>query len=152
MAKSKETFNKKEKEKKRLKQRQDKREKMEERKANANKGKSLSDMMAYIDENGNITSTPPDPKMKKVYNLEDIQIGVPKYEPEEMDAIRQGVLSFFNTSKGFGFINDAQTGERLFVHASQMTEPINENDKVSFEVERGDRGLNAVNVKKLPKK
>lgn len=151
MAKSKETFNKKEKEKKRLKQRQEKREKMEERKANAGKTKSLDDMIAYIDENGNITSTPPDPKMRKVFNVEDIQIGVPKYEPEESDPIRQGVLSFFNTSKGFGFINDAQTGERLFVHMSQMLEPVNENDKVIFEVERGDRGLNAVNVKKAPK-
>ena len=52
MAKSKETFNKKEKEKKRLKQKQEKMEKMQERKANATKGKSLEDMMAYIDENG----------------------------------------------------------------------------------------------------
>lgn len=152
MAKSKETFNKKEKEKKRLKQRQEKKEKMQERKANAGKAKSLDDMIAYIDEDGNFTSTPPDPRMKKQINLEDIQIGVPKYVPEDVDPIRQGVLSFFNSSKGFGFINDAQTGERLFVHMSQMMEPINENDKVSFEVERGDRGLNAVNVKKLPKK
>lgn len=152
MAKSKETFNKKEKEKKRLKQRQEKKEKMEERKANAGKTKSLDDMMAYIDENGNITSTPPDPKMRKVYNLEDIQIGVPKYEPQEEDLLRQGVLSFFNTGKGFGFINDAQSGERIFVHMSQMLEPLNENDKVTYEVEKGERGWNAVNVKKLPKK
>jgi len=150
MAKSKETFNKKEKEKKRLKQRQEKREKMEERKANTGK-KTLDDMMAYIDEDGNITSTPPDPKKKRVINAEDIQIGVPKYIPEEEDPIRQGVLSFFNSSKGFGFINDAQSGERVFVHMSQMTEPINENDKVTFELERGDRGYNAVNVKKLKK-
>ena len=66
MAKSKETFNKKEKEKKRLKERQEKKERMEYRKANATKGKSLDDMMAYIDENGNISSTPPDPKKKRV--------------------------------------------------------------------------------------
>jgi hypothetical protein len=65
MAKSKETFNKKEKEKKRLKQRQEKREKKEERKANAKKGKSLEEMMAYIDEDGNISDTPPDPRQKR---------------------------------------------------------------------------------------
>ena len=65
MARSKETFNKREKEKKRLKQQQEKREKMEERKANAKKGKSLDEMLAYIDENGNLSSTPPDPKKKK---------------------------------------------------------------------------------------
>jgi cold shock CspA family protein len=152
MAKSKETFNKKEKEKKRLKQRQEKREKMEERKANAGKGKSLDDMIAYIDENGNITSTPPDPKKKKVFNAEEIQIGVPKYEPTEEDLIRQGTLSFFNDAKGFGFINDTVTGERIFVHMSQMMEPMQENDKVSFEVEKGDRGLTAINVKKQAKK
>jgi hypothetical protein len=62
MAKSGETFGKKEKEKKRAKVKQEKMEKMEERKANVKKGKSLDEMMAYIDENGNISSTPPDPK------------------------------------------------------------------------------------------
>jgi len=65
MAKSKITFNKREKEKQRQQVKQQKREKMEERKANGNKGKSLDDMMAYIDEDGNISSTPPDQKKKK---------------------------------------------------------------------------------------
>ena len=59
MAKSQETFSKKEKGKKKIKQRQEKLEKMQDRKANATKGKSLEEMMAYIDENGNISSTPP---------------------------------------------------------------------------------------------
>ena len=149
MAKSKESFNKKEKEKKRLKQRQEKREKMEERKALGSKGKSLDDMMAYIDEDGNISSTPPDPRKKKVFSAEDIQIGVPKYEEgDEADATRQGVISFFNESKGFGFIREVPSGERIFVHINQLTEAVSENDKVSFEVENGPRGLSAVNVKK----
>ena len=60
MARSTETFSKKEKEKARLKKAKDKKEKAEDRKANAGKGKSLEDMMAYIDENGNISSVPPD--------------------------------------------------------------------------------------------
>jgi len=59
MAKSKETFGKKQKEKQRLKKRQDKQQKMEERKANSKKGKSLNEMLAYVDENGNLSSTPP---------------------------------------------------------------------------------------------
>ena len=59
MAKSKETFFKKQKEKQRLKNRQDKQQKMEERKANAKKGKTLNEMLAYVDENGNLSSTPP---------------------------------------------------------------------------------------------
>ena len=59
MAKSKETFNKREKEKKRAKAKQEKAEKMRERRANATKGKSLDDMLAYLDENGNLSEQPP---------------------------------------------------------------------------------------------
>ncbi|MDB5197848.1 MAG: DNA-binding protein [Flaviaesturariibacter sp.] len=148
MAKSGQTFNKKEKEKARLKQRQEKAEKMEERKANAKKGQSLDDMMAYIDENGNITSTPPDPSKRREINVEDIEIGVPKYIAEEEELVRTGIVSFFNDAKGFGFIKDLKTGESVFVHVNQLTERIVENNKVSFEVEQGPKGLNAVNVKK----
>lgn len=151
MAKSKETFNKKDKEKKRLKQRQEKKEKMEERKANAKKGQSLDEMMAYIDENGNISSTPPDPKKRKEFKKEDMQIGVPKYEAEPIETVRQGVVAFFNEAKGFGFINDATSGERVFVHVNQLTEAISENDKVTFEVQRNDRGFSAINITKLKK-
>lgn len=149
MAKSKETFGKKEKEKKRLKQRQDKQQKMEERKANGKSGKSLEDMMAYIDENGNISATPPDPSKKKIFNQEDMQIGVPKYVPGEEDEVeRTGTVAFFNEAKGFGFINDAQTGERIFVHVNQLLERIVESDKVNFEVEMSPRGPSATKVKK----
>ena len=147
MAKSKETFGKKEKEKKRLKLQQEKREKMEERKANAKKGKSLDDMMAYIDENGNISATPPDPKKRKVFNVEDMNTGVPVYTEEPVTE-RQGVVSFFNDAKGYGFIKDLKTQESIFVHSNQLTEMIRENDKVSFLTERGPKGLNAVDVKK----
>lgn len=150
MAKSKATFSKKEKEKKRLKQRQDKEEKMQERKANAKKGKTLDEMMAYIDENGNISSTPPDPKKKKIFKQEDMQTGVPKQVPgEEGETVRSGVVTFFNEAKGFGFIRDLQTQESAFIHVNQLSEPIKETDKVSFEVETGPKGLSAVNVKKI---
>ncbi len=149
MAKSQETFGKKEKEKKRLKKQQDKREKMEERKANAKKGKSLDEMMAYLDENGNISSAPPDPRKKKTFRQEDMQIGVPKQsEGSQGDAIRTGVVTFFNDEKGFGFINDLQTQERVFVHINQLSEPLKEKDKVTFEVEMGPKGASAINVKK----
>ena len=148
MAKPKETFNKKEKEKKKLKQRQEKQEKMDERKANLKKGKSLEEMMAYIDENGNISDTPPDPRNKKLFKSEDIQIGVPKREDNE-DPIRQGTVIFFNEAKGFGFINDLLTGERIFIHANNLSNPVKESDKVMFEVEMGARGPSAINVKKL---
>ena len=149
MAKSKETFGKKEKEKKRLKARQDKAEKMQKRNAEAKKGKSLEEMMAYLDENGNLTSTPMDPRKKRVFRQEDMQIRVLKQEEiEQVDTTRTGAVSFFNHEKGFGFINDLQSGERIFVHAKQLTEELQEGDKVSFEVEMGPKGPSAFRVKK----
>lgn len=123
---------------------------MEERKANAKKGKGLEEMMAYLDENGNLSSTPPDPSKKKTFNAEDMQIGVPKYVPgEEDNPIRTGIVTMFKDDKGFGFIRDLQSGESIFVHAKQLSEPVKENNKVSFEVEQGPKGLNAFNVKKV---
>jgi cold shock CspA family protein len=150
MAKSGETFGKKEKEKKRAKNKQEKQEKMDERKANAKKGKSLDEMMAYIDENGNISSTPPDPKRMKTFKQEDMQIGVPKYVPgEDESPIRTGVITFFNETKGFGFIKDLQTQESVFIHVNQLLERVVESDKVTFEVEMGPKGPSATNVKKF---
>ena len=149
MAKSQETFGKKEKQKQKSKKRQEKAEKMEDRKANAKKGKSLDEMMAYLDENGNISATPPDPRKKIIFNQEDMQIGVPKQVAgEDEDPVRIGMVSFFNDTKGFGFIKDSQTGESVFVHVNQLSEPIKEGNKVNFEVEMGAKGPTAIKVKK----
>ncbi len=148
MAKSQQTWNKKEREKKKQKDKQDKAEKMQERKAAGGSGKKMEDMMAYIDENGNIVDSPPDPAKRKEYNLEDIVIGVPKHEAADpADLLRKGVVSFFNESKGYGFIRDLQTGESVFVHVNGLIDPVKENSKVVFETERGPRGMNAVRVK-----
>jgi cold shock CspA family protein len=147
LAKSTATFSKKEKEKKRLKKSQDKREKAEERKSNFVKGKTLEDMMAYIDEYGNITSTPPDPARKLKVNSEDIQIAIPKQEEIIQDIVRNGIVGFFNEAKGYGFIKDMQTQESIFVHVNSLSEPIKENNKVTFEIEPGAKGPTAVKVK-----
>lgn len=150
MARSQETFGKKEKEKKRKKKREEKLKKKEERKANSNKGAGLDDMMAYVDEYGNITDTPPDPTKKKVeIDAESIELGVPKREEVVMDAVRKGKVEFFNDQKGFGFIKEDETNEKFFVHVNGCTEVIVENDKVSFELEQGLKGLNCVRVKKI---
>ena len=78
-----------------------------------------------------------------------MQIGVPKQEEgDPADIIRTGVITFFNNDKGFGFIKDLQTQESVFVHINQLDGPVKENEKVSFEVEMGPKGPNAVNVKK----
>ncbi len=150
MARSTETFNKKEKEKKRLKKQKEKRERAEERKENVVKGKSLDEMMAYVDENGNITSTPPDPTKKRKIITEDIQIATPKQEAiQPGDLIRKGKVTFFNESKGYGFIKDSESQESIFVHINELSEAVSENDKVTFEVEAGQKGMTAVRVKKV---
>lgn len=147
MGRSQDTFNKREKEKKKLQKRKQKQEKKEERRANATKG-DLDSMMAYIDEFGNISDTPPDPtQKKKTIKASDIEIGVPKQEKEDPDAERRGRVAFFNDSKGYGFINQDGSQERYFVHVNGTTEPIQEGDKVSFRLERGLKGMNAVGVK-----
>ena len=142
-----ESWNKKEREKKKQKERKDKAEKMQERKENAKKN-SFDDMIAYLDENGNLTSTPPDPRKKKEVKLEDIQIGVPKYVPPTQEELtKTGKVTFFNTAKGFGFIKDLASQQSVFVHANDLSQEITENDKVSFEIQMGQRGPMAVNVK-----
>ncbi len=149
MAKSQQTFSKIEKEKKKLKKREEKQKKKEERRANSNKGNGLDSMIAYVDEHGYITDTPPDPSKKKKIKAENIEIGVPKREKVEFDPVRQGKVAFFNDSKGYGFINDMDSQERYFVHVNGLMQEIKENDRVSFEIEKGPKGMIAVRVKKI---
>ena len=141
MGRSQETFNKKEVRNKKEKKRKEKEMKRQAKRESEKKG-SLDDMIAYVDENGMITSTPPDPTKKKDIKLEDIEIGVPAQDPnEELDPIRKGVVSFFNDSKGYGFIRDMETKESVFVHINNVLEEIKEGNMVSYEVEMGQKGL-----------
>jgi len=149
MAKSQDSFNKKEKEKKRRKKNQEKLERREQRKIQKAEGgvKTFEDMISYVDENGHFSSTPPDPSKKKVIKAEDIVLGVPTRDDTFVEPIRQGQVKFFNDEKGYGFIIDAETKESVFVHINNVADALRENDRVTFEVEMGPRGLNAVNVK-----
>jgi cold shock CspA family protein len=148
MAKSQDTFNKKEKEKKRLKKRQEKNLKREDRKSNSTGGE-LENMLAYVDENGNLTDTPPDPSKKRKVNASSIEISVPRREEEEIDPVHTGRIEFFNDSKGYGFIKEHETQEKYFVHVNGLLQDVKEGDVVTFELERGLKGLNAIRVKKV---
>jgi cold shock CspA family protein len=148
MAKSQDTFNKKEKEKKRLKKRQDKNLKREDRKSNSTGG-DLENMLAYVDENGNLTDTPPDPSKKRKVIASSIEISVPRREEEEIDPVHEGRIEFFNDSKGYGFIKELETQEKYFVHVNGLLQEVKEGDVVTFELERGLKGLNAIQVKKV---
>lgn len=146
MARSQESFNKKEVKNKKDKKRKDKAAKMTARKEEGKSG--FEDMIAYVDEFGHITSAPPDPTAKKIeINSEDIEIGVPKREDEVMDRTRTGVVTHYNDSKGYGFIKDSGTGESLFVHANDLLEQIGMNSKVTFEIGKGQRGPVALQVR-----
>ena len=147
MGKSQESFNKKEVRKKKEKKRKEKEKKRIEKKEEGESKSSFDDMIAYVDNEGNITSTPPDPEEKEEVNAEDIEVSVSKKDDIEDDPIRKGVVSFFNDDKGFGFIRDMETNESVFVHANNLEEPIKENNMVNYEVQQGPKGLAAYNVK-----
>ncbi len=150
MAKSQQSFNKKEKEKKRRKKQQAKKERREQRKLEKeqNGPKSFEDMLSYVDEDGNLTSTPPDPnKKKEEIKAEDIVLGIPPKDQTPEDPIRKGTVKFFNHEKGYGFIIDSATKENLFVHTNNTIDTIQENDKVIFEIEGSAKGPVAVRVK-----
>ena len=148
MARSNQTFSKRERELKREKKRKEKEAKKLVRAENKTTLDS-DDMIAYVDEFGQITSTPPDLSQREEVNLEDIAISVPKKEETEDEGPREGIVSFFNTDKGFGFIRDLTTQERVFVHVSNLLEEIAEDQRVTFEIEMTERGAGAVKVARV---
>lgn len=139
------TVDKRENEKKRLARRAEKQKRKEEKKLSP-KANSLDDMIAYVDENGMITSTPPTENIKKEeIKQEEIVISTPKKE-KEVPTVMKGRVEFFNTSKGFGFIKDLSGTEKYFFHVNNVMADISENDIVTFDLERGIKGMNAVNI------
>jgi cold shock CspA family protein len=141
---------KKENDKNKLRKRQDKARRKEERKSRA--GTGSGDMIAYVDEFGNLSSTPPDPAARKKIDASEIMLGVPKREPAAaFDFTRTGIVTMFNASKGYGFIKDLATQESIFTHVNDHLEEIHENDRVTFRVTQSHKGLNAMDVKKAAK-
>ena len=106
---------------------------------------SLDDMIAYVDENGNITDTPPQLRPKVEIQLEDIVIATPKKEDIAAEPLK-GRVEYFNTEKGYGFIKDLASTEKYFFHISSAPEGIGEGRIVLFELMRGTRGMNAVKI------
>jgi len=130
------TVGKRENEKKRIAKREEKLKKKENKKLSGSSN-SFEDMIAYVDENGRITSTPPTENVRKEeINPDEIVIATPKKEDEEPTILR-GRVEFFNESRGFGFIKDLSGVEKYFFHV---------NNVVTFDLERGVKGMNAVNI------
>ena len=147
MSRSQETFNKKEVRNKKEKKRKEK-EKKRLIKKETDKKSSFDDMIAYVDEFGMITSTPPDPNNKVEIDIEDIELGATKNDPSQQpDYVRKGVVSFFNESKGFGFIRDMDSKQSVFFHVNNLLETVKENNIVTFEIGKGPKGPTGLNVK-----
>ena len=141
MGRMQETFNKKD------KKRKEKEQKRALKKTDGKKN-GLDSMIAYVDEFGNITATPPDPDKKTVVIAENIEIKISKNAPGAVpDFVRKGVITYFNDSKGYGFIKDLESHQSIFVHINNLLEPAKENNIVVFEVGKGPKGLSAMKVK-----
>ena len=137
------SFNKRELEKKKELKKKEKEKRKEERKAAGTQ--SFEDMIAYVDENGMITSTPPDPEKKQEVNVESITVSTPKQEEVEEVELK-GRVEHFNADKGYGFIKDLASVEKYFFHVSNAPANIAQGDLVIFELEKGTRGMNAVKI------
>jgi len=135
--------NKKELEKKKGQRKKEKQQRKEERKAGGNK--SFDDMIAYVDENGVITNTPPDPNKKKKVDLDNIAVSTPKKEEVE-GLVLNGRVEHFNPDKGYGFIKNLSGTDKYFFHVSNAPANIAEGNMVTFELERGEKGMNAVKI------
>jgi cold shock CspA family protein len=147
MGRSQETFGKKEVRTRKEKKRKEKEQKRAKKKSEGKKN-SFDDMIAYVDEFGKITSTPPDPDKKTVVDAESIELNITKSNSDSApDYVRKGVVTFFNDSKGYGFIRDMESHQSVFVHANNLLEPVKENNIVTFEIGKGPKGLSALNVR-----
>ncbi len=143
MAKS-NSFNKRELEKKKDQKRKEKLKRKEERKANSG-GRSFEEMIAYVDENGVICDTPPDLENRQEVDVENIVISTPKKEEIEEVPLK-GRVEYFNPDKGYGFIKNLADVEKYFFHISNAPADIAEGNMVIFELERGEKGMNAVRI------
>jgi len=147
MGRSQETFSKKEVRDKNEKKSKEKAQKRAKKKSEGKKS-SFEDMIAYVDEFGMLTSTPPDPSKKTVITAESIELKITKNTPENApDFVRKGVLTFFNESKGYGFIRDLESNQSVFVHVKNLLEPVGENNIVIFEIGKGPKGPSAMKVR-----
>ena len=147
MGKSHESWNKREVRNKKEKKRKEKEQKKQERKENSTGASDFESMIAYVDEYGNITSTPPEEQNRQKISAEDIIISTPKKTEEEAVKEKSGTVIFYNESKGYGFIRDNNSRESFFFHRNDLSGNVQEGTKVTFQTMKGPKGMNAVQVK-----
>jgi len=139
------SFSKKENNKKKSKKLQDKQLRREDRKDNNNKGKTLDDMIVYVDVNGHFTSVPPHLQNRD----EDLAKAKKAQESAAIDpdADYTGIVTYLS-DKGYGFITEDETGENIFFHVGQVTGTVDKHNKVSYKKEMTPKGHRAIEIKK----
>ncbi|MBF0598111.1 cold shock domain-containing protein [Faecalibacter rhinopitheci] len=139
------SYSKKENIKKKVKKKQEKNLKREDRKTNNNKGKSLEDMLVYVDINGNLTKTPP-----HLQNTEEDLLARLENPNEAIDPAKLfvGVINSLN-EKGFGFITEEKSNASIFFHQSQLKGEIKKYNKVSYKKESTEKGFRAIDINKI---
>lgn len=137
------TFRKKELQQRRAKRKQDKIERRHMKRENQ-EVRSEEEMVVYLDEFGNFTDVPPSEQKREKVKLEDIRLGAEKL-PEQTEF--RGTVSLFLTDKAYGFIREENTGESIFFHANNLTEPVSERARVAYEKERTPKGYAATRVR-----
>lgn len=144
MSRAKETSGKKEVRNKQLKKRKEKEQRKLDRKE---QGKdSFDNMLAWVDENGQICSEPPIIDKKKEIKAENIEISVPKGGFIKEETAFNGKVQNYDHSKGYGFISSTQINDSVFFHINDCYPEVKTGDKVSFETEKGLKGLKAINI------
>lgn len=138
------SFSKKENFKKKQQKQKEKALRREERKENNDKGKSLDDMIMYVDANGQLTSTPPDNSNVEEFDINSIQLGAAPIEAEE--TVKTGIITFLS-EKGYGFITEDSSKENVFFHTNNTTEVLKKGNKVSYEKEKSPKGFSAIDIK-----
>lgn len=138
------SFTKKENNKKKTKRLQDKKLRREDRKDNNNKGKTLDDMIVYVDVNGHFTEVPP-----HLQNRDADLARAKKAQESAVDpnADFTGIITYLS-EKGFGFITEDNTGENVFFHVGQVNQTVEKHNKVSYKKEMTPKGYRAIDIKK----
>lgn len=103
-------------------------------------------MLAYVDENGVLHNDPLEIKTREEIDASQIEVSIPRKTEADEPAPLEGRIEYFNAQKGYGFVRDAESGEKYFFHITNAYERIAESDRVTFELERGTRGMNAVRI------
>ncbi|WP_313385395.1 cold shock domain-containing protein [Chishuiella sp.] len=132
---------KKEKNKKKALKRLEKLSKRENRKENNNKGKSLEEMIVYVDVLGNFTDVPP--------HLQNKEEDLLKLETNsDKEVFISGIVDNYNDSKGFGFIKVLNSNDKIFFHFKESRELLKVGDKVEFKKAISEKGFRATQIVK----